>query len=304
MTLFHTRRPLAAAALFVLALPVAAEPFADAFPEVYAAVEPEFQPVLDKIDLKHGMQTLEGGIATVDVPADFYFLDAEDSKVVLEDIWENPPGAPPLGMLFPAGASPLHDAWGVSIEFDPMGYVSDEDAADYDYDALLGEMQADTREENKWRAENGYGTVELLGWAEPPHYDSATRELYWAKRLSFSDAEGETLNYNIRELGRKGVLVVNFIAGMEQLEDVREAVPDVRQMISFTEGNRYADYQPGVDAVAAVGIGGLIAGKVLSKAGLLAVLLVFLKKGGFLLLLPISWVGRKLFGRGGDKGEV
>ena len=73
-------------------------------------------------------------------------------------------------------------------------------------------------------------------------------------------------------------------------------------MISFTQGNRYSDYLPGTDTVAAVGIGGLIAGKAAAKAGLLVLLLAFLKKGAVLVLLPLFWLKNKLFGRK-DNGD-
>ncbi|MEZ5798508.1 MAG: DUF2167 domain-containing protein [Paracoccaceae bacterium] len=278
----------------------AAEPFKEAFPEVYSAVDPAAQAHLDKLDLKHGTVALGEGYAQVALSEGYYFLDPAASKVVLEELWGNPPGIPPLGMIFPAGSSPLHDSWGLTIDYDPMGYVSDEDAASYDYDALLADMKRDLIEENKARAKDGFERIDLIGWAEPPHYDATARELYWAKQLHFGTSTGDTLNYNIRELGRHGVLVVNFIAGMDQLPAVRDAVPEVRQMISFTDGNRYADFVPGVDTVAAVGIGGLIAGKVAAKAGLLVVLLAFLKKGAFLILLPIAWVISKLRGSKGS----
>jgi uncharacterized membrane-anchored protein len=85
---------------------------------------------------------------------------------------------------------------------------------------------------------------------------------------------------------------------MDQLEQVKAAAPDVLKMVSFTEGNRYADFQPGLDTVAAVGIGGLIAGKVAAKTGLLVLLLAFLKKGFVLVLLPVAWVFNKFFRRG------
>lgn len=285
-------------------LPAMAEPFRDVFPEVYDAADAETRDILERIDLKYNVQPLGDGFAQVTVAEGYYFLDPAASQLVLQELWGNPPGQPPLGMIFPAHASPLDDSWGLTIDFDPMGYVSDEDAADYDYDALLKQMRDDLVEENEWRIENDYQTITLKGWAEPPHYDAAERELYWAKTLYFDGDSGDTLNYNIRELGRKGVLVENFIAGADQLEAVRAAVPDVRQMISYTDGNRYADFQPGVDTVAAVGIGGLIAGKVLSKAGLLAVLLVVLKKGGFLIFVPLAWLGRRLFRRREGSGEA
>jgi hypothetical protein len=40
--------------------------------------------------------------------------------------------------------------------------------------------------------------------------------LYWARELKFGEQPVNTLNYNIRVLGRKGVLVLNFIANMDQ----------------------------------------------------------------------------------------
>jgi uncharacterized membrane-anchored protein len=36
----------------------------------------------------------------------------------------------------------------------------------------------------------------------------------WAKEIRFGDREENTLNYNVRVLGRKCVLVLDFIAGM------------------------------------------------------------------------------------------
>jgi uncharacterized membrane-anchored protein len=36
--------------------------------------------------------------------------------------------------------------------------------------------------------------------------------MYWAKEINFGGDSENTLNYNIRVLGRKGVLLLNFIA--------------------------------------------------------------------------------------------
>lgn len=94
------------------------------------------------------------------------------------------------------------------------------------------------------------------------------------------------------------MLVINFIAGMDQLDDVEAAVPDVLAMVNFTEGNRYSDFNPKIDTVAAIGIGGLIAGKVMAKTGLLAMGLVLLKKFGVVLLLPLLGLKRLFSGKG------
>lgn len=68
---------------------------------------------------------------------------------------------------------------------------------------------------------------------------------------------------------------------MSALAEVRAAVPDILAMTKFTEGNRYGDFDGSIDQVAAYGIGGLIAGKVIANTGPFAFLLIFLKKLGF-----------------------
>jgi uncharacterized membrane-anchored protein len=290
LTRFPRLAALTIAAGLLFPAVVAAEPFKTVFPDIYPQLPQELLPGIDALDLKSGTFTLEGGMAEVTVPDDYYFLAGKDARYVLEQIWENPESPSILGMIFPRKYSPFDgESWAITVEFDPMGYVSDEDAASYDYDDLL---------ENEWRVQNGFQKIELLGWAAKPHYDATERKLYWAKKLHFDGDQIDTLNYNIRVLGRKGVLLVNFIANAEQLPEIEAALPQALKMLSFTEGNRYADYVPGMDTVAAVGIGGLIAGKVLaSKAGLLVLLLAFAKKGAVLIILPVMWIGRKLFGK-------
>lgn len=285
-----------------------AEPFEAAFPDLLPQIEEPYRSGLAALDLKHGKITLPEGGVTLDVPEGFYFLNAKDGRYVIETLWGNPPSPETLGMIFPSGKAPVDDTWGIEVTFDAMGYVSDEDAASMNYDDLLADLRRDLGDENAERQKQGFPTVELLGWAAKPHYDAVERKLYWAKLMHFSDNEDNTLNYNIRALGRKGVLVVNFIAAENQLPQVEAAAPNVLKMISFEEGHRYADFVPGADTVAAVGIGGLIAGKVAAKAGLLVVLLAFLKKGLVLVLLPLAWVWSKvkskLFGRKPDEAPA
>lgn len=246
---------------------------------------------LESLDPQTGPIELPGGVATLDVPESFYYLSPEDTKRVLEEAWGNPESALGLGMLFPAKYSPLHpQSWGVTIRYEEEGYVSDEDAADINYDDLLKEMQSDTREASKYRVEAGYEAIDLVGWAAQPYYDSTTNKLYWAKELSFEGAEENSLNYNVRALGRKGVLVMNFIAGMAQLPEIEASRNDVLAMAEFKPGYRYSEFDPSMDKIAAYGIGGLVAGKVLAKTGMLAVGLIFLKKFWFVLFLPLLWL--------------
>src|SRR5207247_2241570 len=90
--------------------------------------------------------------------------------------------------------------------------------------------------------------------------------LYWAKELAFGDSE-HTLNYNIRILGRRGVLVLNAVADMKQLASIRRETRALLPAVEFEQGHRYSDFLPGKDRAAAYGITGLIVGATAAKAG-------------------------------------
>ncbi len=254
---------------------------------------------LDSLNFRSGKVVLGGNLATLNLPDNMVFLDGDDAERVLVQAWGNPPDEkPPLGMILPKGVSPLaEESWAVTVEYEESGYVSDEDAADIDYNDMLKDLQQSAEEDNKWRAENGYEPVSIVGWASAPHYDAEGKKLHWAKEVQFGDSDEHTLNYNIRVLGRKGVLVLNFIAGMHQLPQIEQNVPAVLAMTDFNDGNRYADFNPDLDKVAAYGLGALIAGKAAAKVGLFAAALVLLKKLWILPVLLIGWIWRRITGK-------
>ena len=190
------------------------------------------------------------------------------------------------------------------IGYEEDGYVSDEDADSIDYGELLAGMQVNTRESNAARIDAGYEEIELIGWAAPPRYDKAANKLYWAKELRFGDIPINTLNYNVRILGRKGVLVLNMVATMPQLDEIETAIPSVLAMTNFNPGYRYSDFDPSVDKVAAYGIAALIAGKMASKVGLFAklgVLLLALKKFWIFIVIAIGAFVVRVIRRGKSK---
>jgi uncharacterized membrane-anchored protein len=256
-----------------------------------------YRAVLESLDPKTGDIKLSGNLATLHVPENFYFLDSDDAEKVLVDLWGNPPGQDVLGMLLPERYSPLdYESWAVTIDYVADGWVTDEDAADIDYDDLLKDMQDDIRDSNPDRIAEGYGSIELLGWAEAPHYDSINKKLYWAKELRFDGSEDTTLNYEIRALGRRGILTMTFIANGNQLYEINASRESVLAMAEFNDGNRYLDFDPSVDEVAAYGLGALVAGKIAAKTGLLTAAILLLKKFGVFLLVGLAAFGRKLKG--------
>ncbi|MCP5022504.1 MAG: DUF2167 domain-containing protein [bacterium] len=134
-----------------------------------------------------------------------------------------------------------------------------------------------------------------MGWAEAPRYDSVDKKLYWAKDLLFDDENGvHTLNYDVRIPGRKGTLVMTAVSNLEHLSDVAQGCKLILGDTEFNEGHAYSDFKPGMDKVAAYGIGGLIAGKLALKAGFFKVILIFLAKFWELILVAVVAIGGAL----------
>jgi len=260
--------------------------------------------IWNSLDRQTGEVKLEKASATLNIPENFYFLNAEDSEKVLVDVWGNPAGQQVLGMLFPSESTPFdEDSWAVTISYEEDGYVSDEDANHIDYSDLLEDMQKDTKAVNKERVQNGYAPIELVGWASPPYYDASSHKLHWAKELKFGDSPVNTLNYNIRILGKKGVLILNFIADINQKQLIEDNLSSVLSLAEFDQGSLYADFDPEYDKVAAYGIGALVAGKVIAKTGFLAAGLIFLKKFGVIFLLGFAAFFKRVFGKNKAKNS-
>ncbi|WP_200975445.1 DUF2167 domain-containing protein [Echinicola sp. 20G] len=263
----------------------------------------EYFALVDSINssftYQYGTIILGDNIATLQVPEGYKYLDTEQSSYVLTELWGNPPEEV-LGLLFPEDIGPMSDdfTYAVEINYAEEGYIDDEDAQEIDYDDLLEEMQSDTDEANSYRIEEGYEKIELVGWASEPFYDYKSKKLHWAKELKFGEQEINTLNYNIRILGRKGYLNMNAISNMEALPIVKQDINDILASVEFNDGYRYGDFNPEVDEIAAYGIGGLIAGKMLAKTGFFVLLLKFWKVialavGGFFTAFR-----KKIFGSG------
>lgn len=240
---------------------------------------------------KTGTVTLSNGIATINIPQSFKFLEAAEAKYIVEDIWGNLKGQTLLGMLVPAGSAAVIADYAFIVEYQDMGYVKDEDADKINYDDLLEQMKKEGVEANEERRKAGIPAMNLMGWASEPYYDKAKNVLHWAKEFKVEGYDENTLNYDVRVLGRKGVLVLKAVSDMAQLDSVKQNINPLLSAVAFTDGNRYADFDSKTDNVAAWTIGGLVAGKVLAKAGFFAVIMKFLK----FILLGIAALGSAIW---------
>jgi uncharacterized membrane-anchored protein len=236
---------------------------------------------------QHGSIKIGDGIATVTIPAGYKYLDSVQALRVLTEIWGNPktPNMT-MGFILPEKQGIMTaGSYVFNIQYDAIGYVKDDDAKDVDYDEMLTNLKKETADENPERQKAGYPPINIIGWAAKPYYDADKHILHWAKEVKFGTDSVNTLNYNVRVLGRKGVLVLNAIATMDEIAPVKADVPHVLTMVAFTDGNKYTNFDSGIDKVAAWTIGGLVAGKILAKVGFFALAVKFWK------LIALAFVG-------------
>ncbi len=252
-----------------------------------------------KLNYQKGKITLSDGLAELNVPDNFRFLGADDARKVVVDIWHNPPAVAKnvVGMLVPTQTQD----WAVVISSENDGYVKDDDASKIDYNDMLKKMQQATHDHNEALVKDGYPSMELVGWAEPPQYDSANKKLYWAKELAVNGEQTHTLNYDMRILGRRGVLVLNAVSSMEHLGEIKDARSQILGIVNYNEGHRYADFNPKTDKVAAYGVAALVLGGIAAKAGFFKLLIPAIlaaKKFIIIGVVAVASFFKRIFGRG------
>jgi uncharacterized membrane-anchored protein len=238
-----------------------------AFPTVAADQEAAYRnhvlKVLEGVRYREGVQELPGGIAELHLPEGFRYLDPEDSRKVVVDLWGNPPGGATdlLGMILPAGEHlAASNSWTIVLSYSATGHVADEDAGEIDDADLLEQLKLGNRRASAARRAAGFETMELSGWAVAPRYDARQKVLVWAKRFKTDAHAEETLNYDVRVLGRLGVLSLNAISGMNRVADIETASPAIISMLRFNDGHQYSEFDPATDQQAAFSLAGLVLG--------------------------------------------
>ena len=257
---------------------------------------------------KTGTILLAGGVAQLKLPEGFKFLDAAQSKYIIHDVWGNPEREDVLGMVFPKDGGPFADSsFAFVVSFEETGYVKDKDADEIDYKQMLKEMQDSEADASQERSKNGYEAIHILKWAQSPFYDKDHKVLHWAKEIKFGASDDHTLNYDVRVLGRRGILSLNAVASMSELALVKSNINQVLTMAAFTPGNTYNEFDSNSDKVAEYGIGALVAGGILAKTGVFAMIGKFLLAAWKFVAIGIVAIVaalKKFIGRKKDSSEV
>jgi uncharacterized membrane-anchored protein len=221
-----------------------------------------------------------GDQALLKLPKGYRFLGGQETQQLLKQMGNFPSGSE-LGLITAAGDD---EQWFMVVRYIDAGYVKDDEAANWDADALMTSIKEGTEEDNKTRQAQGFPPLIIRGWEEKPHYDKAANKVVWA--ISAHERESSVgVNYNTLALGRQGYLSMNMVGSLELLPMLKPHVRQLLANVEFVEGKRYTDFNSTTDKVAAVGLSALIAGAAI-KSGLLAKLWAF--------IIPLLVAGKKL----------
>ncbi len=183
------------------------------------------------------------------------------------------------------------------MDYEPSGYIKDDDAKEWDADELLQNLKDGTEAANEHRREIGVTEIEVTRWVEKPSYDAQTHRLVWsaeAREKSGQDND-PVVNYNTYVLGRQGYVSLNLITSSSTVEADKPAAHELLSAVNFNEGKRYADFDSSTDQVAAYGLAALVGGMAAKKLGLLAAAGVFIAKFAKLILVGAAALGGAVF---------
>ena len=238
------------------------------------------------VQFQRGPVVIElGAEAVLDLPADFAFLPAMETRSLLRE-WGNRPSDRTVGMVVPTreGAPP---PWFMVISHVPEGHVDVTDTRDWDRDAMLVAIRKGLSGNNAVRREEGAAQTEVLGWARPPRFDAASHRLTWALSIRDKppkagasaapvdpddepdeDPDAELIaNDNTILLGRRGYLNASVVLPI--LDYVRHAgeIATLVAAIRFRSGEGYTDFDADTDRRSQRALSALLVAEPAARAG-------------------------------------
>lgn len=125
------------------------------------AAQEEHNPILDLNWQIGPIAENIDGVATLQVPKGYYFLDKTETTKY-EELNHNPPSNK-YSLLTDS------EKWEAYFAFSKVGYVKDDE--EINPDNLLEQYKKGTAIGNEERRKKGWSTLEVDGWFFKPHYD-------------------------------------------------------------------------------------------------------------------------------------
>ena len=194
------------------------------------------------------------------------------------------------------------DGYNIFVEYFDNGFIKIDDWKQVKSKDLMDEMQRIAKSNEPYLKSQGLAYSTNIKWIYKPTFDEKSKLVFYSYEVSWSDG-GKTMENRSIALGRRGHIDNSYVVNINKetnLLDTAEFSKEFGESVLFSDGSKHSDYKSG-DRIAAVGLGGLVAGslgvKALAKAGAFAKFLPLLAKFWWILLAPFlllfSFVGKK-----------
>lgn len=189
---------------------------------------------------------------SLNVPNGYKFYSADEARAYLQRA--NQPSPP--GLIYGLLARANDDirapgAWATVVSYDAIGYVQPATASGLS-DAAFETNVRDARQRQSRRFE---------GFATAPSFNAEAPYLTWAERVAAPGGRsGKDLRFEQRVLGRDGVACLTSIGSADQMTQIAAAAGAMRNMLTFPQGKRHADFQAASDTVSNYSVPGLVTG--------------------------------------------
>ncbi|WP_433943107.1 DUF2167 domain-containing protein [Paenibacillus sp. SN-8-1] len=236
---------------------------------------------------------LGSNLAELKLNQGFNFLDKENTQKFVTQIGDLVTGRE-IGSIIPDDES-----WVLYFDYEEPGHVADDEKDEIDADSLLQSYKDGTEEANKKKVAENHLFVDK--WETPPHYDENLHSLTWSLLMHTPNNE-QLVNQEIRLLTREGFISAILACDPSMLSGAESVVESqILPTLTMKPGQRYEDYDKSTDKTAEYGLTGLVLGGagifVAKKTGLLALLLVLLKKGWIVIVAGIGFLWNLIRGK-------
>jgi uncharacterized membrane-anchored protein len=174
-------RNLIAAAVAILWTMLASLPaFAQAAPPSEAARQAELNAAwqaASKAGTKGPADITLIDQAVLKLPAGYFFVPKAEGARALRALGNVIDDASFVGLVVGTRQA---DQWIVVIRHIKDGYIKEDDAKNWNADDLLKNIREGVEEANKDRAARGFPEMQVVGWIEPPTYDTTSHRLVWS----------------------------------------------------------------------------------------------------------------------------
>ena len=204
-----------------------------------------------------------GNQAKLKLPAKMVFIKKEAANTMMEEAGN---GTDPnrYGLILPEPENDESDTplWLVDLTFTDSGYIKDDDAKEWDVEAMLEQLKEGTTEQKQRTCRPQSARIGNARLGGKPQYDAATHRLIWSIDVLEKNKpdQNPTINYNTYQLGREGFIELTMVTDLKSIDQYKPIARELLGNIEFNEGKRYSDFNAATDKVAEYGLAALVGG--------------------------------------------